>query len=160
MIEMIVAIAIIVLAAALAVPKMQNMTGNLRLRTAANAIKQQLLMAKTRALGDPLVHCGVYFDTVSNPDRTIVFLDDGPGTYANNDQYDAGQDHVFGLAYSMPRNISVGLGGAAGNNQVVIFRADGSAKVRGMTITVKLNGAYSRTKTVSVLPSTGRIRVQ
>jgi len=41
-----------------ATPSAKTYFANLTLRTATNAIKQQLILAKTRAMGDPNVHCG------------------------------------------------------------------------------------------------------
>jgi prepilin-type N-terminal cleavage/methylation domain-containing protein len=160
MIEVIVAIAIVSLMAVVAVPNFRPFIDRLRLRTATNTIKQQLLLAKTRALGDPIVHCGVYFNTTPNPNQTLAFLDDGAGANANNDRYDAGSDHVFVVVYTLPKNITMTIPVAGGHNNVIMFRGDGSAKVRSLTITLKIGNDSAKSKTITVLASTGRIRVQ
>ena len=152
LIELLIVIVILGILTSAAVPLMKPLLENLELRTSANAIKHQLYMARTRALGDPIVHCGVKFDTLKHTIQT--FLDDG--VPVGNDQFDPGSDHIFMLAYTLPKKITMQIGGT-GHNNVIVFRADGSAKVRGLTLTIA--NSSKKTKTISVLSSTGRIKV-
>ena len=85
MMELLIVIAIVSIVAALARPSVKPYLESMRLRSAANAVKQQLVLAKTRALGDANLHTGVYFNTVANPDITQPFIDNN-----NNNQYDSG----------------------------------------------------------------------
>ena len=69
----------------------------------------------------------------------------------------------------MPKNVTINVGGT-GTDKVMVFRGDGSAKTGNpgitnnqiiVTVTVTgKSGTLTRSKTISVLPSTGRIKVQ
>lgn len=154
LIELVVVLIVMGFLAATVAPSIKPLIETLRLRTSTNSIKHQLYVAKTRALGDPQVHCGIYFDTIAKPNKVQVFLDDGAP--AGNDQYDPGADHSFMEVYKLPPTVKLQIGGS-GHNNVIIFRGDGSAKVRGLTITVC--NSLNKTKHISVLSSTGRIKL-
>jgi prepilin-type N-terminal cleavage/methylation domain-containing protein len=159
LLELLVAIALISILAMVAAPSTKPFLANMNLRTATNTVKQQLLLAKTRAMGNPNVHCGVYFDSSVTPNQTQAFMD------TTND-YLCQNDPKYMPVYSMPRNVTISVGGT-GNNKVIVFRGDGSAK-SGVTnnkiiVTVTVisrGGTLIKSKTISVLPSTGRIKVQ
>ncbi|HAJ80647.1 MAG TPA: hypothetical protein DCO75_12850 [Fibrobacteres bacterium] len=155
--EMIVVIAIASLLAVIARPSTKSFIESMRLRTASNTVKQRLFLAKARALGDPVVHCGMYFDTASKPNKILVFYDND-STSLNDYGYSVGKDLLYMPSFSMPPNIKILITGS-GNNQVIVFRGDGSAKTPVPSITIK-DTLTARTKTVSVLASTGKIRVQ
>lgn len=152
--ELMIVLAIVGLIAAAVIPSMIPLLEDLRLRTSANSIKHQLYVAKTRSLGDPQVHCGIFFDTIKKPNTIQAFLDDGAP--AGNDQYDPNIDHLFMEAYVLPKTIKLQIGGA-GHENVIMFRGDGSAKVRGLTL--RIINSLNKTKTISVLSSTGRIKL-
>jgi prepilin-type N-terminal cleavage/methylation domain-containing protein len=154
LVEMIVAILIVGILAAVAVPYMNPMVGLVKLRTAANSIKRQMIVARTRALSDPNTHVGVYINTSTN--TSLIFLDTNTATPY---QYYSG-DPVYMGTYQLPTAIwdSIPPTSAGGiTNNVVVFRGDGSAK-NGGSIIVK--NKYGATRTVSVLASTGRAKVQ
>jgi prepilin-type N-terminal cleavage/methylation domain len=160
LLELIVVIALIGILSVLAVPSAKTYFAAINLRTATNTIKQQLILAKTKAMGDPNVHCGVYFDSSVTPNQTRAFLDTTDFYH-----YDPADPNYMPV-YSMPKNITISVGGT-GNTKVIVFRGDGSAKsgVTNNQIIVKVkipskSGTLTRSKTISVLPSTGRIKVQ
>ncbi|MBN1309587.1 MAG: prepilin-type N-terminal cleavage/methylation domain-containing protein [Chitinispirillaceae bacterium] len=154
LIEVLIVIAVILILSAVAVPAIKPLLEGVQLSTSAKGIKNQLICAKTRALGDSRVHCGVYFDTSATPDRVQVFLDNG--TPANDGIYTQGSDQHFMAAYTLPPTLSLVIGGD-GTNEAIIFRGDGSTRVHGMSITIRT--AKNREKNISVLPSTGRIKI-
>jgi Tfp pilus assembly protein FimT len=154
-IELMMVIIILGFLAALAVPNLVPMVDMIKLRTAANAVKRQMIIARTRALSDPNVHVGVCIDTRTNPNRSFVFFDVATGTAYHNDA----SDPVYMGEYRVPKNIwdsipSVANGGIS--DSVVVFRGDGSAKNGG---TVILKNRYGRIRTISVLASTGRVKM-
>jgi prepilin-type N-terminal cleavage/methylation domain-containing protein len=153
-IELIIVVVIIGIVAAVAIPVTKPLIENIRLVTTANAIKHKLYMAKTRALGDPLVHCGVVFDTVNKPNTVQAFLDNG--IPVGNNIYDPLNDRVFMAAYVLPKSIKLQISGTV-NPNVVIFRGDGSAKIPGLTLTI--TNERNKSKRITVLPSTGRIKL-
>ena len=57
----------------------------------------------------------------------------------------------------MPKNITLSIAGTSPViNNVVVFRGDGSAKDGG---SVQLTNRFLKTRTINVLPSTGRVKV-
>jgi type II secretory pathway pseudopilin PulG len=151
---MVVACLVVGVLAAVAVPYMTPMVGMIKLRTAANSIKRQMIAARTRALSDPRTHVGVYINTSAN--TSLIFFDTVSATPY---QYNASDPIYMGL-YTMPTHIwdSIPPTAAGGiTNNVVVFRGDGSAK-NGGAIIVKNN--YGAFRTVTVLASTGRVKVQ
>lgn len=161
--ELLVIIAILGILAMVATPSTKPYFANMTLRIATNAMKQQLILAKTRAMGNPNVHCGVYFNTSVSPNQTQPFMDT-----ADFYHYDT-TDPTYMPVYSMPKNVTINVGGT-GTDKVMVFRGDGSAKTGNpgitnnqiiVTITVtSRSGTLTKSKTISVLPSTGRIKVQ
>ncbi len=148
-IEVFIVIAIMGIMAAFARPSMKSFLENIRLRSAANTVKQHLIVAKTRALGDPNIHAGVFFDTSGTPDKTIAFVDS-----FNNNMYASGIDPILVPPYKLSLFDTLKITSPCPNT--VIFRGDGSAKT-SMTLTVS-NKSF-KSYTISVLASTGRIRV-
>lgn len=140
--------------AALAVPSMQPMMEKIQLSMVTNSMKHQLICARTRALQDSKIHCGVHFDTLSKPQQLQVFLD--VGIPEHDGRFTAGKDQTFGAAYVLPPTIKFTISGTGGNKDIV-YRGDGSAKIHGMIITIKTS--RGKTKTLTVLPSTGKTRI-
>jgi prepilin-type N-terminal cleavage/methylation domain-containing protein len=163
LVELLVVIALLGLLAVVAAPSAKTYFASLALRTATNAIKHQLILAKTRAMGNPNMHCGVYFDSSVTPNQTQPFMDT-----ATFYQF-SGADPNYMPAYKLPNNVTLSVGGT-GSDKVLVFRGDGSAKtgVPGITnnqiiVTITITGrseTFTKSKTISVLPSTGRIKVQ
>ena len=143
------------LLAAVARPSIKPFLESIRLRIASKTVKQQLILAKTRALGDPNIHAGVYFNTASSPDTVRTFLDTN-----NNNVYNAGVDLIFMPAYVVPKSDTMKIlsnGNAAyGDGNAIIFRGDGSAKA---SLKLCIINQYNKCDTISVLASTGRIRI-
>ena len=154
LVEALVVVAIIVIVATAVTPMMLPVVENIRLMTTANGIKHQLICAKTRALGDSRIHCGVHFDTHSTPHQVQVFSDNG--SPENNGEYNEGSDQLFMPAYILPPTISLTISGTGAGSDI-IFRGDGSTRVHGLVIKVKTN--RNREKQITVLPSTGRIKI-
>lgn len=155
LIELIMVIVVLCLLSAVAVPNINPLVDNIKLRTAANAIKRQMIVARTRALSDINVHAGVYIDTNHNNSKSLIFLDVSSGTLYH---YDA-TDPVYTATYKAPQGIwdSIPSSGAGGiTDSVVVFRGDGSAKNGGTVIVKNKRG---RIRTISVLASTGRVKV-
>jgi prepilin-type N-terminal cleavage/methylation domain-containing protein len=152
LVETLIVILIVCIVAALAVPNLRPMVETLRLRTAADMIKRQLIIARTRAISDPYKHCAVLFDF--NGQRSFIFFN-------NNVSYavDAADTvNKYGGEYMMPKGITLGLPGANPVvNNIVVFRGDGSAKNGG---SVQVTNNLNKKRTIHVLPSTGRIKVQ
>jgi prepilin-type N-terminal cleavage/methylation domain-containing protein len=154
LLEILIVLTIISILSAVAIPSIKPLIEGIQLFTTANGLKNQLICAKTRAVGDSRVHCGVYFDTTSKPQKIQVFLDNG--TPVNNGRYDQAADQRFMPAYILPPTLSIRIGGV-GLHSAILFRGDGSTKVHGMTLTIQTS--RKREKHISVLPSTGRIKI-
>lgn len=140
--------------AAVAVPSMAPMIESMQLSMVVNSMKHELICAKTRALEDSRIHCGVHFDTASTPQRLQAFLDVGKPEH--DGVYTEGSDQIFGAAYVLPPTIRFTIGGT-GDNSDIIYRGDGSTKIHGMIITVKTG--RGKTRFLTVLPSTGRTKI-
>lgn len=163
LLELFAVIACIGILATVVGPSVKTYLAAINLLSATNSIKQQLILAKTKAMGDPNVHCGIYFDSSVTPNQTRSFLDNAPFY-----QY-TGVDAPYMPVYAMPKNVTISVGGT-GADKVMVFRGDGSAKTGTpgisqnkivVTITViSKGGTFIKSKTISVLPSTGRIKVQ
>ena len=149
--ELLIVIAIASILAVVARPSIKSLIEGFRLRSAANTVKHQLIYAKTRALGDPNVHAGVFLNTVA-PYSSVAFLDDDADTM-NDYIYIEGNDHILIPTYLFPKTNTLTI--LSGTNPVV-FRGDGSAKA---SITFSITNTSGKSYTISVLASTGRIKV-
>ena len=153
LVELIVVIVIALISSAIAVPSFIKMMQHNRLKTTADSIKQQLYVARSRALANSTVHCGVYFDFSSTPQKVFTFTDDPTGA---QDQYNALTDKTLLAVLTIPINVQMTLPSSGGiTNSCIVFRGDGSAKYGG---TVNVTNS-SNTKYINVLASTGRIKV-
>jgi prepilin-type N-terminal cleavage/methylation domain-containing protein len=154
LVELMVVVGIIGFLAVIAAPNFNAIIDGIQLYTTVNGIKHQLKCAKTRALGDSQLFCGVYLDTATSQKKLKVFLDNG--TPVNNGRYDAGSDrHILG-DYLIPATLSISFVDSYGNREIV-FRGDGSTCIQGVTITLK--SKRNKIRKISVIPSTGRIKV-
>jgi prepilin-type N-terminal cleavage/methylation domain-containing protein len=149
MVETMVVVAIIVITAALIAPSMIGLVQWTKLQGAVTALKNQLVTAKVRAIANPSVHCGVYFDMTSVPKKTIIFFDDN-GNYV----YDPGSDHMYLTTYDVEKTCQLQISGIT--NSCIVFRGDGSAKTGGK-ITLQTSRS---TSTINVSAGSGRIKIQ
>jgi type II secretory pathway pseudopilin PulG len=118
-------------------------------RNAVSQVKKQLLTAKSRALSNPSLHCGVFFQSGKNP-QTFMFQD----SYGQSDyQFDLGKDSIYQEIQPLPNGTLLNL--PTGFPPEVIFRGDGSAYLSGKVVLT----TGHREDTVDVLASTGRIRI-
>jgi prepilin-type N-terminal cleavage/methylation domain-containing protein len=154
--ELMVVLAIVAALAVFAQPSIKPFLEGIRLRTSVSAIKQQLIYAKTRALGDPNVHAGVYFNTTP-PYSVVAFLDDD-STAVNDNQYTAGKDNILTSMHMVPQSDTLVL--VSGGTNSVIFKGDGSARTSSRFFIYYTYLGIPRGYTISVLASTGRIRVE
>jgi prepilin-type N-terminal cleavage/methylation domain-containing protein len=150
LVELMVVVLIVGIMAAVAAPNLAQMVDLMKLRTAANAIKRQMIVARTRALSDPNIHVGVYFDVSTN--TSFIFFDLPPGNY----QYDIGTETKYMGNYTVPRGIRDSIPTNGLTNNAVVFRGDGSTKYNA---TVIVKNSHGKIRTINVLPSTGRIKV-
>lgn len=136
----------------LAIPQMSRAIVAMRLASATNAVKYQVMLARVRALANPSVHCGVWFDVPNS--RTLIFFDSE--TSGTKYQYDSGTDKLYqtnSSPYALPKGVTLRLPSTEPIvNSCVVFRGDGSAKIGGGIEVV----AGTSVRLVNVLASTGR----
>jgi prepilin-type N-terminal cleavage/methylation domain-containing protein len=149
LVETIIAVVVIGILAAAAIPNFSPMLESMKLRTAALNVQRTLVAARTRAIADPNVHCGVVF---VGSTKIIIYPDSSGIPYFVNPLDTASK--YLGI-YTMPSNIV--LTEVSVSNHCIVFRGDGSAKTDG---TVTVSNKYNKTKTINVLATTGRIKVQ
>lgn len=149
-VEMFVTIAIIAIVTSFAVPNIGAFLKRMQLKSTADMVKRQLLLARMKALADPYKHCGVYLKVApADSQLTRMFLDVG----TDNNKYDAG-DAPYLKVEEVPKSITMSFV-TAPTDSVFIFRGDGSAKYSGaVSFTDGKDTVF-----ISVLASTGRIRV-
>ena len=151
--EIMIALAIISLLTALSVRPMKGYIRRMEFRSNSQNIKHLVQTAQSRAMANPNVHIGVYFDKASKPNRVLLFQD----IIADNN-YDAAKDS----SYMAPVVFKPGIVIKSVPNypdDEIVFRGDGSAWK-----SLKVILAYAPVKdtlkdTLDVLASTGRVRV-
>jgi prepilin-type N-terminal cleavage/methylation domain-containing protein len=151
--ELLVAIVMVSILSAIAIPTMTPMIESMKLRTAALNVQRSLLAARTRAIADPNVHCGVvFFDSLC-----MIFPDSlSTGTAYSADAQEIANKYLG--SYKLPKNIFVySLSTNPITNSCIVFRGDGSAKNGGSVYVVN---RYNKKRTISVLATTGKIKVQ
>jgi prepilin-type N-terminal cleavage/methylation domain-containing protein len=151
MLEITVVVVIVAIMATLAVHPMKGYLSRLEFRNSSENIKRLIQTAQSKAMANPNLHIGVYFDLSKTPHRVLAFQDKAnPAFY----QYDPSGD----LAYLAPQSLKPGSSFkrlSAYPEDEVVFRGDGSAwKSFKILIT---NGTLI--DTLDVLASTGRVRV-
>ncbi len=149
--ELMVVVAVIGIMSAVAVPSISGLYRWYQYSNAQNAIKHLLQTAKGRAMTNPNIHCGVHFSAIGD---TILLFNDSdpltPNTYAVADQ-------KYLQPYIVPKKISISFVSA---NKDIIFRGDGSTFASfNAKISIHWKGSDSLTSVLSVLPSTGRIKL-
>lgn len=150
--ELLIVVAIAGILAAISIPVISGMVTRVNVSGTAQNVKSALLLARSRAQANPRVHCGVHFDF--NDKVMRVFSDDN-----ENKLYDSGSDELVRTFDTPSSKIEFFL--PASNpiqNNVVVFRGDGSAK-NGGSIGVQ-NASGSIQKTISVTRATGKVSIQ
>jgi hypothetical protein len=136
--------------ALLGVNPMKNYLRRLEFKTSSQNIKRLIQTAQSKAMANPNIHVGAYFDMSKTPHRVILFHDRiNPASY----QYDGSGD----VSYLQPEVLKVGtyFMPVTGYPDEIVFRGDGSAwKSFKIVIT---NGTLN--DTLDILASTGRVRV-
>jgi type II secretory pathway pseudopilin PulG len=149
LLEIMVVVIVIMLLTFLAKAPMAQYLQTLEQKHAVTGIRKLLQTARSRAMANPSVHCGVWFDMASNPPRAVPFQDTfAPGSYA----YDAGKDQANQAPLDLPNGASLSI--PSPYPAQVIYRGDGSAFLSAKLV-VRMAGF---TDTVDVLASTGRVR--
>jgi Tfp pilus assembly protein FimT len=150
-VETIVIVLIVGIIATIAIPNFTPMLETTKLRAAALNIQRLLAAARTRAVSDPNVHCGVFFR-----DSVVMILPDTSGTPYVVTAQDSNTKYL-GI-YKLPKKIFVySLAADPITNNFIVFRGDGSAKYGGSVYVVN---RYNKTRTISVRATTGKIKVQ
>jgi prepilin-type N-terminal cleavage/methylation domain-containing protein len=156
LIESLVVILMVGILAAVAVPNFMPMLESMKLRTATLNIQRLLVAARTRSIADPGVHYGVYFPDSMN---AYIFPDNAAG--GTDYQVDAGDTASIYLGrFKLPNRIyvcSLYIALPSLHERCIVFRGDGSAKYGG---NIYISNRYKKLKTINVLATTGRIKVQ
>jgi Tfp pilus assembly protein FimT len=149
-VEILVTVVLVGLLALLGVNPMKNYLRRLEFKTSSQNIKRLIQTAQSKAMANPNIHVGAYFDMSKTPHRVILFHDRiNPASY----QYDGSGD----ASYLQPEVLKVGtyFKPVTGYPDEIVFRGDGSAwKSFKIVIT---NGTLN--DTLDILASTGRVRV-
>lgn len=149
LLEVVGVIVILGLITAAAKAPMGRYLQTLEQKNAVTAMRKLLQTARGKAMANPSVHCGVWFDFQSAPPRAGLFLDTfSPGNYA----YDPGKDKAYLSPFILPKGAKLTV--PEPYPAAVIFRGDGSAYLSGR-VQVRTAGMDD---TLDVLASTGRIR--
>ena len=145
------ALVIVSIISGFAVPSIKGYMRSIQLRNAANSAKYFILNARSRAVSNPMLHCGVVFTVSStNADSIFAFIDNFNPT-AN--VYDKGKDSLYKTPIEFLRKDSVNI--ISATSSTLIFRGDGSANT-STKVVLKL---YNLQDTLDVLASTGRVKV-
>lgn len=150
--EILVVLAVAALLAALAARPAARLLDGIKMKNAVNAIRQVTLSARSQAVANPRLHCGVVYrvNAGPGPDSVWSFLD---RSVPPNNVYDPGVDTRYQAPYVLDSKDKVEIAWA--NPATVVFRGDGSA-YRSAKVAIRLG---SRVDTLDILASTGRVRV-
>jgi len=154
LLELLTVMAIAGALSVMAIPLGKKFIDQINLKITSDSIKNQLSIAKMRAISDPNIPCGVYFDIDSSPQKAIIFIDQPGGRpYL----YDEGIDTRHLNEVIIPKGITLKIPEVAPiQNNSIVFRADGSVKTGG---NILLTDNYGKARRINVLPSTGRVRI-
>src|SRR4051812_14604175 len=75
LLEVSVALAVAGILCLLAFNPMKNYLRGIEFRNSGENIKRLIQTAQSRAMGNPNVHVGIYFDRASKPNKAFLFLD-------------------------------------------------------------------------------------
>ena len=145
--ELVIAVVIMGIASALAVPVFGRVMYKLKLNAATRDITSDLRWARSQSISKR-VQYGLNFDFANKTYR--VFYDkDNPAGFL----YNAAADSVVKVGDLS----TIGTSSSTFANNTVIFKPDGSCNTSGTITCYSTNSSNS--KTVGVLASTGRIKV-
>ena len=150
LIEMMVAIVILGVMAAMAAPSFSRWIPKMKLKAEAREKLNYLRQARSQAIAENSQY-GIYFNTGNNE---IIFFKDVINPQLN--VYEAGADSIIGNP--IESEINVVFANSTLTNNVVIFYPNGSASTSGQ---IELHDSGSTCEhTISVLASTGRVRLE
>ncbi len=150
LIEISVTVILIGLLALLSKNPMKNYLRRLEFQNSVKNIKRLIQTAQSRAMANPNVHVGVFFDTTSNAQKALVFIDKtDPTTYS----YSGSSDPTYLQPEVLKKGTSFQT--LSGYPPEIIFRADGSAY---KSLKIILTNSILK-DTIDVLASTGRVRI-
>lgn len=150
MLEVIVVVVILGLITAAAKAPMGRYLQTIEQKHAVAGLRKLIQTARSKAMSNPSVHCGVWIDAASTPPKAGLFLDTfAPGNHA----FDPGKDKDYLAPFVLPKGARLAVPDPY--PAVIIFRGDGSAHLSGR---VEVLAAEGMEDTLDVLASTGRIR--
>lgn len=148
--EIMIAAGILSLLAALSIRPMKGYLRRMEFQNNSQNVKHLVQLAQSKAMGNPNVHIGVYFNRSTTPHRVMLFQDlANPAAY----NYDGTGDPAYLAPTILKKGISLQM--VSGYPDEIVFRGDGSAW-KSMKV-VLTNGTLK--DTLDVLASTGRVRV-
>lgn len=150
LIEMMIVIVIIGVMAAMAGPSFSNFIPKMKLKADSREKTNYLRQARSRAISENSQY-GIYFNT---DDNEIVFFKDTSSPELST--YEEGMDSLVQDSISCESNVQ--FSNCSFANNVVVFYPNGSASTSG-SIDLRDTGS-SEMYTISVLASTGRVRMQ
>jgi prepilin-type N-terminal cleavage/methylation domain-containing protein len=154
MIEIMAVLVVVGIVMSLAYPKFTSFIRMMELRSTVANVRRQLMVAKVKAVSNPQIHCGVYFNLRSSPPSALVFLDTDSNSYA----YSPTGDKRYATPYQLPKGMALSI--IPDTQETIVFRGDGSAHTNAkVVVTTSLNKKTTRSDTVDVLANTGRIKV-
>ena len=150
LLEVSMALTVLSIMCAFAFNPMRGYLRSIDFRNSGENIKRLIQTAQSRAMANPNIHVGIYFDRTSKPNKAFLFQDKAnPADYT----YDGASDP----RYLQPEVLKKGIvfQALAGFPDEIVFRGDGSAW-KSMKILIT-DG--TRKDTLDVLASTGRVRL-
>ncbi len=147
--ELMIVIAIVGIMAVVGQVSVAGMLNNSRLKAAVSIVRSSLYVARTRAMANPAIHCGVFLETTKK--GIILFYDDN----ADNN-YTANTDRIYQAFIALPPTLLFGTISGITNN-CIIFRGDGSAKLGG-SFQIKLPSGTTL-KTITISKESGEVTV-
>jgi prepilin-type N-terminal cleavage/methylation domain-containing protein len=150
LLEITVVVVIVGIMALLTVRPMKNYLRRLEFKNSSQNIKHLIQTVQSKAMANPNMHIGLYFDMTATPNRVIMFQDKAnPATY----QYDGNSDPDYLPPVALKPGTS--FQALSGYPDEVVFRGDGSA---WKSLKIVLTDGTLK-DTLDVLASTGRVRV-
>lgn len=146
--EVFIAVAVLGVLGALSINPMSRYLKRTEFNSAVNNVKHLLQTCQSRAMANPNVHVGVYFD--ANLGKAVPFQDKANLSLY---QYDPTGDLPYLQAAILKRGVRFER--LAGYPNEIVFRGDGSAY---KSLKIVLTDDVLK-DTLDVLASTGRVRV-
>lgn len=149
LIELLLVIVIGGILATVGVPALGGMMKRVKKMGAADEIVESINLARSRAVANPRVNCGVYFDITAG--EYVLFFDDN-----KDNAYTELADRTYDIRNELPQGVElyvVDSAALAGNS--VLFEGSGDAVVAG-GIGVRSSGQQTGTR-VYIHQKSGRI---